>query len=231
METGQLVSERIKRPTPKPSTPESVAETVADVVGAAGWDGPIGCALPAVVRGGIVETAVHIDPAWIGTDATGFLAGRLNRPVTVMNDADAAGIAEMEFGAGRDHPARDGVVVLLTFGTGIGSALLAGGRLVPNTELGHLRLWGGSAEVRASANAKEAEGLGWKAWAERVSEYLQYVESLLWPDLFLIGGGISNRSKQFLHRIETRAPVVPAALRNNAGIAGAALASAREMQP
>lgn len=226
--TGELVGERHKLATPKPATPEAVADTIARVVAEAGWEGPIGCTVPAVVRHGIVHTAANIDPGWIGTDGRELLAGRLRRPVTLLNDADAAGIAEMRFGAVAGHPAADGVVILLTFGTGIGSAVFTGGRLVPNTELGHLEMWGGSAEIRAAANARKVEGIGWKEWSERVSAYLQYVERLFWPDLIVFGGGVSRRHEKFLHHLDVRTPVVPAKLLNNAGIAGAALAAHEE---
>jgi polyphosphate glucokinase len=223
--TGELVGERHKLATPKPSTPQAVAKTIARVVTKAGWDGSIGCTVPAVVRHGVVHTAANIDPGWIGTDGRALLEEHLGRSVTLLNDADAAGVAEMRFGAGAGHPASAGIVILLTFGTGIGSAVFTGGRLVPNTELGHLEMWGDSAEVRAAANARKAEGIGWQEWSERVSEYLRYVERLFWPDLFVLGGGVSRRSDKFLHRLDVQTPVVPAKLLNNAGIAGAALAA------
>jgi polyphosphate glucokinase len=231
LETARLTNDRIKLATPQPSTPEAVAETVAEVLEAAGWDGAVGCTIPGVVQHGIVRTAANIDRGWVDCDGRTLLSERLGREVTLVNDADAAGLAEIELGAGREHEARDGVVILLTFGTGIGSALLTGGRLVANTELGHLQMWGGSAEERASSNAKEAEDLSWKEWAARVEEYLRYVESLFWPDLFIFGGGVSRKHEKFLPRIETRAPIVPAELRNNAGIAGVALAAHRRFQP
>ena len=229
--TGELISDRFKLATPQPSKPNAVADTIAEIVRMASWDGPVGCTLPVVVQHGFVRTAANVDPDWIGMDGCTLLGERLERSVTLMNDADAAGIAEMEYGVGRDHPDRDGVVILLTFGTGIGSGVFTGGRLVPNTELGHLQMWGDSAEERASSNAKDDESLGWKAWSGRVSEYLQYVETLFWPDLFIFGGGISKKHEKFLHRLEVRTPVLPAALRNNAGIAGVALAAARRIQP
>ncbi len=228
--TGQLIGERRKLKTPRPSKPKAVVETIAEVVAMAEWDGPIGCTLPGPVQDGVLHTAANIDDAWIGK-GTEYLAKRLERPVTLMNDADAAGIAEMAWGVGKDHPARNGVVILLTFGTGIGSAVFANGELVSNTELGHLEMWGDSAELRASSNAREVEQLSWAEWAERASAYMQYVESLLWPALFIFGGGISRKHEKFLHLLETRAPIVPAALRNNAGIAGVALAASRGDQP
>lgn len=228
LSTGELVGERHKLATPKPATPPAVAKTIARVVGKAGWEGPVGCTVPAVVRHGVVHTAANIDPGWIGTDGTALLSEQLGRPVTLLNDADAAGIAEMRYGAAAGHPAAGGVVILLTFGTGIGSAVFTGGRLLPNTEMGHLEMWGGSAEVRAAANARKAEGIGWQEWSERVSAYLQYVERLFWPDLFVFGGGVSRRHAKFLHYLDVRTPVVPAKLLNNAGIAGAALAADEE---
>jgi polyphosphate glucokinase len=229
--TGELLGERIKVATPQPSTPDAVAATIAEVVAASEWDGPAGCTVPAVVQRGIVHTAANIDPSWIGVDGCALLSRTLEREVTLLNDADAAGMAEMQFGVGREHEARERVVILLTFGTGIGSAVFTGGRLVPNTEFGHLQMWGGSAEDRAAANVKKVEDLSWKTWSRRVSEYLQYVESLFWPDLFVFGGGVSKKHDKFFPLLETRTPVVAAALRNNAGIAGAALAAARHVQP
>jgi len=228
--TGELVGERHKLKTPKPSKPKAVTQIIAEVIAMAEWDGPIGCTLPGPVQGGLMQTAANVDDGWIGRGAE-YLSQRLKRPVTLMNDADAAGVAEMAWGIGRDHPARSGVVILLTFGTGIGSAVFTNGELVSNTELGHLQMWDDSAEVRASSNAKDSEKLSWEEWAERVSAYLQYVEALFWPQLFIFGGGVSRKHEKFLHLLETRTPIVPAALRNNAGIAGVALAASRGEQP
>jgi polyphosphate glucokinase len=221
---GVLLGERIRVRTPQPATPERVAETVAEVLEAIDADGPVGVTLPAVVRHGIVETAANIDEAWLGVDATALLAATSRREVTVLNDADAAGIAEVTYGAGRDHP---GVVLVVTLGTGIGSALFVDGTLVPNTEFGHLPLRGLAAEKWAADRARERDGLSFKQWAERLQDYFELVEQLLWPDLLIVGGGVSKKAEKFLPRIEIRTPIVPAALENNAGIVGAALCAAR----
>jgi polyphosphate glucokinase len=190
-----------------------------------GWKGPVGVTFPGVVTRGTTRTAANVDAGWIDRDARGLIGERLGLPVTVLNDADAAGIAEMAFGAGRG---RKGTVIVLTFGTGIGSAIFSEGRLVPNTELGHLELQGYEAEERASAKAREDEDLSWAQWARRVRKYLAYVEMLFWPELFVIGGGVSRKAEKFLPLVEgLRAEVVPAELRNNAGIVGAAMQAAR----
>lgn len=225
---GELVTERHRIPTPHPATPQAVAATVADVVARVTaehpTDGWVGCAIPGVVTQGVVRTAANIDPSWVDTDGRSLMCEALGREVVLLNDADAAGLAEVRFGAG----AARGTVVLLTFGTGIGSAVFVDGRLVPNTELGHLQMWGDSAEEHASAKAREDDGLDWEEWAAtRVTPYLSYLESLLWPDLIVIGGGISKDPDRFMPFLHTRAGLVPAVLRNNAGIVGAALAAAQ----
>ncbi|GAA1352629.1 polyphosphate--glucose phosphotransferase [Streptomyces beijiangensis] len=221
---GDLAQERHKVLTPQPATPDGVADCVAEVVSHFGWTGPVGITFPGVVTDGTVRTAANVDKGWVDTDAASLLSQRLDGvPVTVVNDADAAGIAEVTFGAGRD---RKGTVILLTFGTGIGSALFTGGRLVPNTELGHLELHGHDAETRASTKAKEDEDLTWTHWAHRVQKYLAHVEMLFSPELFIIGGGVSRKADKFLHLIEgITAEIVPAELENNAGIVGAAMAA------
>ncbi|HNE76432.1 MAG TPA: ROK family protein [Microthrixaceae bacterium] len=235
--TGSLTSERVRITTPTPATPDAVVGTIVEVVERVmGRDGathlddgaPVGLTLPAVVRSGTVSTAANIDPGWIGVDAVDVIGGALHRPVVVVNDADAAGVAEMRVGAGRgdDGRAVAGVVLMLTLGTGIGSALFVDGTLVPNTELGHLPLRGGDAERYAASSVRKAEGLSMKRYAERLQEYLELVERLLWPDLILIGGGISKRADEFLPLIELRTPLRPARLRNQAGIVGAALLAA-----
>jgi polyphosphate glucokinase len=226
LETGDLVSDRFKIATPQPATPEAVSKTIADLVAMAAWSGPIGCALPSVIRHGVVRTAANIDPAWIGLDGDDFISEVVGEPVHLINDADAAGVAEMRWGAGREL---SGTVLMLTFGTGIGSALFANGHLVPNTELGHLQMWGDSAEKRASAKARERHGQSYEEWSEIVSEYLAYVEWMLAPDTIIVGGGISKRHERFLHLFRAEAELVPAQLRNNAGIAGAALLAAGEV--
>jgi polyphosphate glucokinase len=225
LETGSLLGERRRLATPRPSTPRAVAEAVARLAARLQWAGALGCTVPAVVQGGVVRTAANIHPSWVGTDGAALLSAACGRPVTLLNDADAAGIAEMRLGAG-SH--RSGVVLILTFGTGIGSALFSDGRLVPNTELGHLRMWRGSAERRAAASAKTAEDLSWAKWAKRVAKYLSYVESLFWPDLIIVGGGVSRAHEKWLPLLDTRAEIVPACFRNNAGIIGAALAAGEE---
>ncbi|MDQ3761557.1 MAG: ROK family protein [Actinomycetota bacterium] len=223
LRSGSLDDERIRIATPQPATPEAVVELVAAITSEFGWHGPMGVALPCVLKRGIALTAAHLDSSWKGLDANRLFSEYCQAPVVVLNDADAAGLAEMRFGAGRDH---DGVVVLLTFGTGIGSALFIDGELVPNTELGHLQVDGVDAEVRASAAAKDDEALSWADWAARVSRYLQVLENLIWPDLIIAGGGVSKKADKWLSLLECRTPVMAAALRNDAGIVGAAAAAA-----
>ncbi|WUS98988.1 ROK family protein [Streptomyces sp. NBC_00708] len=223
LDRGDLAQERHKVLTPHPATPEDVAGCVAEVVGHFDWKGPVGITFPGVVTDGLTRTAANVDKGWIDQDARTLLGDRLGLPVTVLNDADAAGIAEMTFGAGRG---RKGTVIMLTLGTGIGSALFVDGTLVPNTELGHLELNGHDAEKHASTKAKEDEDLGWHHWARRVQKYLAHVEMLFSPELFIIGGGISRKADKFLPLIEhVRAEMVPAELQNNAGIVGAAMAA------
>jgi polyphosphate glucokinase len=225
LERGELSEERFKVLTPQPATPAAVVERFGQVVEHFGWSGPVGATFPGVVTGGRTRTAANVDKAWIGLEAEKLLSERIGAPVTLLNDADAAGIAEMAFGAGRG---RTGTVILLTFGTGIGSAIFSNGQLVPNTELGHLELNGHEAEKKASSKAKDDEGLTWEHWAHRVQKYLAHVEMLFSPELFVIGGGVSRKASKFLPLIEgIEAEIVPAALQNNAGIVGAAMASAR----
>jgi len=221
--TGELTAERHRIETPQPATPDAVADVLARVVDHFGWEGPIGATFPAVVRDGVVLTAANVDKAWIGTDAAQLFGARTGRDVLVMNDADLAGVAEIRYGAGKD---KSGVVVMITLGTGIGSALFYDGVLVPNSELGHLELDAKDAEELASSRAREEDDLSWKAWAKQVSAYLHTLEDLLWPDLFIIGGGVSKKSEKFLPLLDIRTPVVPATLLNNAGIVGAALMAA-----
>lgn len=219
---GDLTSDRHRIKTPQPATPAAVAEIVVEVVRHFDWSGPIGVALPGVVRRGIVSTAANIDKGWIGTDADHLLEEATGQPVRVLNDADAAGIAEMIYGVGADE---EGVVVLLTFGTGIGSAIFHDGILVPNSELGHLEFRGMLAEHYAAARLVERDEMELEPWAERVGEYLNHLERVLTPDLFIFGGGISKRFDEFSEHFELATPVKVAELRNNAGIVGAALAS------
>ncbi|MFD3583941.1 polyphosphate--glucose phosphotransferase [Streptomyces sp. NPDC058683] len=226
LDKGDLAQERCKVLTPHPATPDSVADGVKQVIDHFGWTGPVGLTFPGVISDGThIRTAANVDKSWIDTDARTLFSDRLGGlPVTVVNDADAAGVAEMQFGAGRD---RKGVVILLTFGTGIGSALFTDGELVPNTELGHLELDGHDAEKKASSKAKEDNDLSWEQWAHRVTKYLAHVEMLFTPELFIIGGGVSRKADKFLPLIEgIRAEIVPAQLQNNAGIVGAAMRAA-----
>ncbi|MEU7024887.1 polyphosphate--glucose phosphotransferase [Streptomyces sp. NPDC046203] len=222
---GDLAQPRHKVLTPQPATPDDVAGRVVEVVSHFGWSGPVGVTFPGVVTGSTIRTAANVDKNWIGVDAGKLLGDRLGGlPVTVLNDADAAGIAEMSFGAGRG---RQGTVILLTLGTGIGSAVFRDGVLVPNTELGHLELKGHDAEKRASSKAREDEDLTWEHWAtRRLQKYLAHVEMLFSPELFIIGGGVSRKADKFLPLIEgIDAEIIPAQLQNNAGIVGAAMAA------
>ncbi|MFI2208693.1 polyphosphate--glucose phosphotransferase [Streptomyces sp. NPDC020141] len=225
LERGELAQERHKVLTPHPATPDAVADGVAEVVRHFDWSGPVGITFPGVVTGGVTRTAANVDKGWVDRDAAELLSDRLDGArVTLLNDADAAGVAEMTFGAGRG---RRGTVMLLTLGTGIGSAVFIDGRLVPNTELGHLELHGREAEKHASTKAKEDEDLSWHHWSRRLEKYLAHVEMLFSPELFIIGGGVSRKADKFIPHLEgIRAEIVPAELQNNAGIVGAAMASA-----
>jgi polyphosphate glucokinase len=221
---GTLTAERVKVATPRPALPQAIADAVAGLAAGFGWTGPAGITFPGVVARGVVHSAHNLDPAWLGVDAAALFGGVTGLPVTVLNDADAAGLAEMRFGAGQGEL---GTVLMLTFGTGIGSALFTRGQLVPNTELGHIEIHGEDAEKRASEHAREVQDLSWGKWAGRVDDYLQHLEALMSPDLFIIGGGISRRSNKFIPRLTgLRARIVPAALYNDAGIVGAAMAAA-----
>jgi polyphosphate glucokinase len=218
--TGELASERFRIPTPKPATPRAMAAVATDLVRSHGWTGSIGVGFPGIVHHGVVHSAANLDPSWVGVDADAVFTEACGVDVAMVNDADAAGLAEMRWGAGRDV---DGVVLVLTFGTGIGSGLFVDGTLVPNTELGHLELDGRDAEVHAAASARERDGISWKQWAPRAERYLRHLEMLFSPDLFIIGGGASKSAEKWLPRISIDTPTVPAAMANNAGIAGAAL--------
>jgi polyphosphate glucokinase len=222
--TGQLLAERKKIATPHPATPEAVTEVVRELAASFGWNGPAGATFPGVVTNGTVRTAANVDGSWIGTNAAAAFGKAIGTEVTVLNDADAAGIAEMTFGAGKGE---HGTVLMLTFGTGIGSALFTGGVLVPNTELGHIEIRGKDAEKRASEHAKAVHDLSWSKWAERVDEYMRHIEALLSPDLIIVGGGISKESDKWVPLLDgVRARIVPAALLNDAGIVGGAMAAA-----
>jgi polyphosphate glucokinase len=221
VETGQLVSERFRIDTPQPSLPNSVADVVEQIAAHFDYKGPAGVTFPAVVKHGVTYTAANVDSSWIGTDAGKLFSQHVGGPVTVVNDADAAGVAEVRFGAGKD---RMGVVILLTLGTGIGSAIFLDGKLLPNTEFGHLMIRGKEAERRASEKARADRRLSWKQWSKRLSEFLNEMEKLFSPDLFIIGGGISKKADKFFPflRTKTEVVIVPAQMRNEAGIIGAA---------
>ncbi len=220
-DTGQLLSERQKQETPRPATPDAVMAIVADLVKSCDWSGKAGVTFPGVISGGIIRTAANLDPSWVGTNGVEAFGQATGLNVTLLNDADAAGVAEMKFGAGKGER---GTVLMLTLGTGIGSALFIDGVLVPNTEFGHVEIHGKEAEKRASEHAREVEELHWHAWAERLDDYLRHMEALLWPDLIIIGGGVSRKSDKFMPRLTgLHARLVPAALQNEAGIVGAAM--------
>ena len=220
---GKLLAERVKLETPQPAVPDAVAKTVGQLVEAFSWTGPAGITFPGVVVDGVTLTAANLDPTWLGLDTRALFSKVTGLSTTLINDADAAGLAEMAFGAGAGQ---QGTVLMVTFGTGIGSALFRAGLLVPNTEFGHIEIRGRDAEHRASERAKEQHELSWEKWAERVDEYLQAMERLTAPDLIIIGGGISRKADRFLPLLTgLRATVVPAALHNDAGIVGAALAA------
>ena len=218
--TGRLTQERMKIATPQPATPETMAPVVAELLDHFEWTGAAGVAFPSVVHHGVAKSAANVDKAWIGTDIDAVFTKASGRPVSVINDADAAGLAEMRFGAGRG---RDGVVFLFTFGTGVGSALFLDGKIVPNTELGHMELDGREAEKGAAASARDRENLSWKEWAERVDRFLERINFLFSPDLIIIGGGVSRKADKWLRYIDVGVEIAPAALTNDAGIVGAAL--------
>ncbi|MBX5486182.1 MAG: ROK family protein [Mycolicibacterium hassiacum] len=223
LETGALIGERVKLPTPQPATPEAVARTVAAVVREFGWTEPLGVTYPGVVVDGVVRTAANVDKSWLGVNAKEVFESHLDgQQVTVLNDADAAGLAEERFGAGRD---RTGVIVLLTFGTGIGSAVIHNGVLLPNTEFGHIEVGGKEAEHRAASSVKEKKGWSYQRWTEEVTKVLVAIENAIWPDLFIVGGGISRKADKWVPLLKNRTPVVAATLRNTAGIVGAAMAA------
>ncbi len=221
---GVLAEERFRIPTPHLSVPEAIGDTVAEIANHFRWKGPIGCTFPAIIRKGTVYSAANVDKSWIGVDGRKLLKKKTGCPVLLINDADAAGIAEMRYGAGRLR-AKKGVIFVLTLGTGIGSAVFVDGSLLPNTELGHLEMGGMESEHYASDLIRKKEDLNWEEWAARVNEYLDLLEALFSPDLFILSGGVSKRHKKYLHLLKTRAQVVPAQLLNEAGIVGAALAA------
>jgi polyphosphate glucokinase len=219
---GTLTADRIRVVTPQPSVVADVVKAVSEVVDQFDPPDRVGITFPGVVVDGVTRTAANVDASWIGAPAADLFGAALGRPVVILNDADAAGAAEMAYGAGRNQ---SGLVIVLTFGTGIGSALFYDGVLLPNTEFGHLQVRDKDAETRASDHARDAEGLSWEKWAGRVQEYLDWLEKLLCPRLFIIGGGVSKKAEKFLPLVRINTPVVPATLQNDAGIVGAALAA------
>ncbi|HEX3811603.1 MAG TPA: ROK family protein [Mycobacteriales bacterium] len=221
LETGDLVTDRERVPTPQPSTPKAVAEIVAQIMRDQNWSGPAGATFPAIIKNGTARSAANVDPSWVGVDVDKTFTEASGTPVAVLNDADAAGLAEVRFGAAKGV---SGVVLVLTFGTGIGSGLFIDGRLVPNTELGHVELDGHDAERRASSAVRDRHELSWEKWAERVQHYMAHIEALFSPDLFVVGGGVSKKADKWVPHLDLQAPVRPAELLNNAGIVGAALA-------
>lgn len=222
---GEFSAERVRIATPQPATPQAVAAVVAEVVDSFHLPHslPVGVTFPAVIQHGVARSAANVDDSWIGTDVSAVVAAATGRQVLAVNDADAAGYAEVLYGAARGV---SGVVLVATLGTGIGSCLVVDGTLVPNTELGHLEIDGHDAERRAADSAREREDLSWEAWAERLQRYFRVVEDLLWPDLIVVGGGVSKKHDKFLPLLDLRTPIVPATLRNAAGIVGAAALAA-----
>lgn len=222
METGQLLAERLRIPTPPGAKPRPMVDVVAEIIKRFDWRGPVGVGFPAVVRGGVVRSAANIHPKWVGVQIETLISEATGCPVCAINDADAAGVAEMAFGAGQG---RQGVVLVATIGTGIGTALFTNGCLLPHTEFGHIEIKGVDAEKRASDMARKLEKLNWKKWAQRLDEYLHTLEQLLWPDLIILGGGVIKNHEKFIPLLTVEAEVLPARLLNDAGIVGAALAA------
>jgi polyphosphate glucokinase len=224
IDAGRLVGELISAPTPQPSAPASMLPVFAGLAARLpASQGPVGIAFPSVIKQGKVCTAANIDHGWIGVNGPEFVAKTLQRPVVFLNDADAAGVAEVKWGAGRDT---QGVVIMLTFGTGIGTALFVDGKLLPNTELGHMEVRGREAEKFASAHVRTVEKLDWPEWIERVNDYLATMYALFWPDLFILGGAVSERFDEFAPLLSSEAPLRPAHFAGQAGVIGAALAAA-----
>ena len=224
-ETGQLLAERVRIKTPKNGEPQPIAEVFNQIAQSFSWNGPIGIGFPAPIKGGVALMAANVSEKWVGTNADALFSKITGCDCIMINDADAAGLAEMTFGAGRGQP---GTVILLTLGTGIGSAIFHRGQLLPNTEFGHLEIKGEDAEFRTSDAARQREDLSWKKYAKRLNKYLETMERLFWPNLFIIGGGISKESEKFLPYLTIETHVVPAQLLNEAGIVGAALGALRK---
>jgi polyphosphate glucokinase len=217
---GELVTDRYRITTPRPATPEAMIDTIGAIIRHFDWDGPVGCGFPAAVKNEIVKTASNIHNSWIGVNASARIEKQTGCPTHLLNDVDAAGFAEQEFGAGKG---RRGTIFMAAFGTGIGTAIFHNQQLVPNTELGHIPMHGAPAEHYAANSVREKENLSWEEWGGRVNEYLQLVEFLFWPDLIIIGGGVSKSFDMFSSYLNLESEVVPAESRNHAGIIGAAL--------
>jgi len=220
---GILLADRFRLPTPQSAKPEPIAKVVAKIARHFDWHGSIGCGFPSPIHSGVALTAANVHRKWIGANIETLLSDATGCPTSVVNDADAAGIAEMSFGAGKG---RKGVVLVVTIGTGLGSALFSEGILFPNTELGHIEMDGKDAEWQASDAARKREKLSWKAWSERLDRYLHKLEGLFWPDLIILGGGVIKNSEKFIPFLTVKAEVIPAQMQNNAGIVGAALYAA-----
>lgn len=222
IDKGEFVTDRHRIETPQPATPEAMAGVIKEIVDFFAYEGPIGCTFPGVVQHGVIHTAANVDDSWVEVSAEELFNKTTGMPVHVLNDADAAGVAEMRFGVGQN---RKGVVIMLTFGTGIGSAIFVDGHLVPNTEFGHMKIRGKDAEHRAAARVRDDEDLSWKQWGKRVNEFLQAMDFLFSPDLIIVGGGVSKKFDKYAPYIKINAEMVAAELRNNAGIIGAAMAA------
>jgi len=222
LSTGEVLAQRYRIPTPEPATPEAVAHAVGEIAKHFNWSGKIGCGFPAIMKNGIAYSAANVDRSWIGADAAMLFTKTTGCHTFVINDADAAGLAEMAFGAGKGEK---GVVILITIGTGIGSALFLDGKLVPNTELGHIELRGEDAEKRASDAARQRKEMSWQKFGKRFNDYMQRIEFLINPDLIIVGGGISKDFDKFSNKVNVRAKIIPAKFFNLAGIVGAALAT------
>ena len=225
IETGELVADRVKIATPKPATPKAVAAVTAELLGRfdLGKKVPIGVAFPAPILDGVVPAIANLDQSWVGVNLAELLGKKTGRRIYAVNDADAAGYAEVRYGAAKG---RQGTVAIMTLGTGIGSALVVNGQLWPNAELGHIMLDGRDAETWAASSARERENLSWKDWAKRLQRYFMEIDKLLHPDLIVVGGGVSRRHENFLPLLDLPQPIIPAQLRNAAGIAGAAVLAA-----
>lgn len=222
IKTGKLLAERMRIPTPKGAKPKAVASVVTEIARSFKWDGPIGVGFPAPIKNGVALMAANISEKWVGVNADELLRSATGCPCKVGNDADVAGMAEMSFGAGKGQ---QGTVIMITLGTGIGTAIFYNGHLVPNTEFGHLKMDGKDAEHRASDAVRQAQEMSWKKYAKRLNEYLNEIEKLFWPDLFIVGGGISKQHEKFLPLLDLQTRIVPAQFQNEAGIVGAALFS------